>query len=215
MSNRINKINKFKNINSYWQVNYIKGFKYIDRAGEIVNNFYKEDKEPIHIMSRDQLSIILRLDDNEDKEMKEQIKISVRDFWYNFVKADSFQYQRDHFLKASKDIFDILEINQFKRIGIRQIFEYEFDNRDKLNKALEKYLKEGNFKNIFYTKEENEINFNFRISNDNDNDKKIYLDIDISKKDNWDLDNIESGINLIYQQINSDFLLQEINKIIN
>ena len=44
--NTISKINKLKKIEGFIQLNYTKGFKYIDKAGEFFNCFYNEDKFP-------------------------------------------------------------------------------------------------------------------------------------------------------------------------
>ncbi len=42
MSKTIKKLNKLNNLESFIQIDTIKGFKYIDRAGEIVNTYYKK-----------------------------------------------------------------------------------------------------------------------------------------------------------------------------
>ena len=41
MSKTIQKLNTLKNPESFMQINTIKGFKYVDRAGEIVNAYHK------------------------------------------------------------------------------------------------------------------------------------------------------------------------------
>ena len=43
MSKVIQKLNKLKNPESFFQINTIKGFKYVDRAGEIVNAYHKNN----------------------------------------------------------------------------------------------------------------------------------------------------------------------------
>ena len=45
MVKTITKINNLVNAESFLQVNFVKGYKYVDRAGEIVNYFHTSDKK--------------------------------------------------------------------------------------------------------------------------------------------------------------------------
>jgi hypothetical protein len=70
MSQTVQKLNKLKNPESFIQVNTIKGYKYVDRAGEIVNFYYKNNSAPKFIMGLNGLSI------EEPKEKIDELKIT-------------------------------------------------------------------------------------------------------------------------------------------
>jgi len=58
MSDKIKKIGKLSYAESFLQLNTIKGYEYIDRAGRIVNEYHTpEDNPPEFIMSLEGLVI--------------------------------------------------------------------------------------------------------------------------------------------------------------
>jgi hypothetical protein len=68
MSKTISKLNKLNNPESFIQINMIKGFKYIDNAGENVNAYHKNNPAPQFNMGLNGLII------NEQKDKAESLK---------------------------------------------------------------------------------------------------------------------------------------------
>ncbi|MDP2933714.1 MAG: hypothetical protein Q8N81_06325, partial [bacterium] len=57
MTKTIAKLNKLNNPESFIQINTIKGFKYVDKAGEIVNAYHKKNAAPQFAMGLNGLVI--------------------------------------------------------------------------------------------------------------------------------------------------------------
>ncbi|MDD2391901.1 MAG: hypothetical protein PHU94_03070 [Bacilli bacterium] len=213
----IKKISDLIFVESFLQVNFLKGYKYIDKAGEIVNEFCTEDKEPNFSMDLNRLLIY-----NPEENVAE-IKVSPRDYWSHFVDPDSLESISYKYIKNGEKILKILEVDKIQRIGWRNIFAKEFKNgkeRDKvfedlnLGKNLE--MREG----VFCFESEG---YNARLSvskaNKTDQEKtpSIIIDIDFYKIDKEGIlkTKVEEILNLFKKEIRSDFWIGEINKIIN
>lgn len=135
MAVKINKLTKLKNPESFLQLDTVKGFKYIDKAGELVNLYVTNNKPPKFQMDLSGLIV-----DNPTKKIS-QLKVSPDMVWSNFKEISSLDEISLSFLNEVTPILDILEITQLKRIGWRNYFIYEFknfDERDKYFKALNK-----------------------------------------------------------------------------
>ena len=83
MSNTIQKLNKLKNHESFMQINTVKGFKYIDKAGEIVNQYHTENIVPNFEMNLNGLII------KEPKSKIYELKITSQMIWAKFNEIDS------------------------------------------------------------------------------------------------------------------------------
>lgn len=133
MSKTIQKLNKLKNPESFIQLNTIKGFKYIDRAGEIVNVYHKNNMTPQFQMGPNGLVI------EQPKEKIEQLKVTAQVVWAKFSKIDSLDSISNLFTKESEAILKILEVDKISRIGWRNYFIYEFTNEEEQDKYLKKF----------------------------------------------------------------------------
>ena len=75
MSKAIQKLNKLKNPESFLQINTIKGFKYVDRAGEIVNAYHKNNLPPQFLMGQNGLVI------GQPKDKIDELKVTAQIIW--------------------------------------------------------------------------------------------------------------------------------------
>ena len=135
MSRIINKLGELKKIKSFVQINTIKGFKYVDRAGEIVNRYCKNDKAPEFLMNLQGLNI------KKPIEKIAEIKISSNVIWCSFEEGeiDTFDSLIYLFNTESSSILKILDVNKVSRIGWRNHFVYECKNIEEQNKYLDKF----------------------------------------------------------------------------
>lgn len=70
MNKVIQKLNKLKNPESFIQLDTIKGFKYIDKAGEIVNIYHRNNSAPKFQMGLNSLVI------EQPKDKIDQLKVT-------------------------------------------------------------------------------------------------------------------------------------------
>lgn len=140
MSKPIQKLNKLKNPESFVEFRTIKGFKYIDKAGEIVNNYHIKNSAPQFSMGLDGLVII------KPKEKIEALKITPQAIWARFTEIDSLGMISRIFSEESDSIASILDIEELSRVGWRNYFIYEFIDKEKQKKYFEKIsnLKQSN-----------------------------------------------------------------------
>jgi hypothetical protein len=133
MSKTIQKLNKLKNPESFMQINTIKGFKYVDRAGEIVNAYHKNNSAPQFQMGLNGLVI------EQPKDKIDELKITAQVIWAKFSEIDSLDSISTLFAKESENVLKILEVEKISRIGWRNYFVHEFLNKEKQDEYLKKF----------------------------------------------------------------------------
>ena len=104
-------INGFLLSNVFVQINTHKGFVYLDKTGELLNQLV--DDFPRYSVNTDGTVLI-----NDSKKFRE-LKVSPKKIWANFYEPDSTAYVKDQFIKVSKKILDTYKISQINRCGIR------------------------------------------------------------------------------------------------
>lgn len=133
MSKTIAKLNKLNHPESFIQINTIRGFKYIDRAGEIVNTYHKNNSVPQFSMNPNGLVI------QEPKSKIDQMKITSQVVWARFVEIDSLDMISNLFIKEAETILKILEVDKISRVGWRNYFVHEFQDKRKQDEYLKKF----------------------------------------------------------------------------
>lgn len=180
MSSMIQKLNKLKNPESFIQINTIKGFKYIDKAGEVVNKYHHKETAPVFSMGLNGLVI------QTPKEKISELKITPQIIWMKFTEIDSLDMVLNLFNTESKSILEILDIDTVSRVGWRNYFIHEFNNQE----SQEKYFKNlTKFKNgslaiarfDIDTKKDFKANLMIQpvIKNDENKTPGVLFDIDI------------------------------------
>lgn len=177
MSNKIQKINNLKKHQGFVQLNFTKGFKYVDKAGEFINHFCKDNTFPDHAMNPS--GMVVRVNE------KTQLKTSPHHLWMHFIEPDTFDYQRREFGKKAILINSIFEPAKYTRIGWRNYLIYE--SGETYPSIIPKdFLKNSDFHEIVFTKKLDNYNSRISVSKlvDEVSDKKaILFDIDIYKKE--------------------------------
>lgn len=133
MGKAIQKLNKLKNPESFIQVNTIKGFRYVDRAGEIVNAYHKNNSAPQFTMGLNSLVI------EQPKDKIDEMKVTAQVIWAKFSEIDSLDMIANLFSREAENILQILEVKKISRVGWRNYFIHEFQNKEKQDEYLEKF----------------------------------------------------------------------------
>lgn len=180
MSKTIQKLNKLKNPESFIQINTIKGFKYVDKAGEIVNAYHKNNSAPQFQMGLNGLVI------EQPKDKIDELKVTAQVIWAKFSEIDSLDSISTLFVKESEDILKILEVEKISRIGWRNYFVYEFLSKEKQDEYLKKFTVIDNTKpTVMRLEIKTGKNFSANlmlqpvIKNDENKTSGILFDIDI------------------------------------
>jgi hypothetical protein len=211
MSKKINKINKLKKLEGFLQLNYSKGFKYVDRAGEFFNNFYSDGHFPLHAMDPTGMTVKI----NE----KVQLKTSPYHLWMRFVEPDSFDYQLQSFMKKADLINSIFEPEKYTRIGWRSYFIYECGDSYP-NIIPNGFLSDSEFNEIVFTKKIEDFDLRISVSKmikGESQTKAILFDIDMFLKEDIDKENfnkvsiILTNMERVYK---SDDLLNSVNNLL-
>lgn len=213
----IKKISDLIFVESFLQVNFLKGYKYIDKAGEIVNEFCVGDKEPNFSMDLNRLLIY-----NPEENVAE-IKVSPKDYWSHFIDPDSLESVSYKYIKNGQKILNILEVDKIQRVGWRNIFAKEFRNKEERDSVFDglKLGENVEMREGVFSFESEDYNTRLSVSKANKTDQEktpsIIVDMDFYKIDKEGIlkTNIEEILNLFKREIRSSFWIEEINKIIN
>jgi len=179
MKTKFTKVHSFLIPESFIQVNFIRGFKYIDRAGEIVNNYHHNDTPPVFQMNLSGLVI-----EKPTKEI-EEMKISSGVFWTKFTNVNALDIASTAYCKEVEAITKILDVTEINRIGWRTYFIYEFKNETEYSNFFSRFNKEQKIKTttVKMLITENGFSINYSLENvvkNNDTKKTAVLfDVDI------------------------------------
>jgi hypothetical protein len=212
----ISKIQQLNNVESFLQINFVKGYKYIDKAGEVVNYFYKDSEPPRFTMDLGGLIIT-----NPGYKI-DAIKISSDVFWAHFLSPDSLEQIDSYFGKKSQDIMEILQIAEISRLGWRNYLVCEFTDVGKRDAILNKFQPiEGlNLEDITYVSECMDLSLNIKIRKVSKKDESalpgILIDVDFYKqyKEYLPSPKIVSQLLEFKRVVRSDKFLEIVNSIL-
>jgi len=180
MKHEIKKLNQLKHSDSFMQINYLRGFKYVDKAGEIVNSFFTGRVEPPYQMTGREL--IIKESDTDTKTYR----IAVNNVWGHYSSPDNLGNIETDFLKKESGILKILGVDEIVRIGWRNYFVYELQNVEEKNNILSKLspIDDSEFLSIVFQIDVGELKCKFFIKGAEKRDEKktpaIIFDIDCS-----------------------------------
>jgi len=213
MSKTVQKLNKLHNPESFIQVNTIKGFKYIDKAGEIVNKYHIKNKPPNFTMNPEALVI------EKPQDKIDLLRVTATNFWLKFSKIDSLDMIIGLFQKNTKDVLETLEVTKLSRIGWRNYFIYEFVNDDKFKSYFANLqpIKNNDFISLTVSIKTNKsFKGNLTIvpvAKTDSKTKAILFDIDMFEEGDFAVQSIETKLKefLTYLKAEDGFL-EKINK---
>jgi hypothetical protein len=215
MSGTIDKIQKLNNVESFLQVNFVKGYKYVDKAGEIVNYFHKGNIPPRFRMGLNGLEIY-NLEDKIDT-----IKISSLSFWAHFLVSDSLEQIDDFFGSKVQDVIKILDVEKISRIGWRNYFVHEFINESQRDEVLKKFnpIENMALEATAFSYKCGELDTNIalrKVKNETNSLPGILIDVDFYQKYDDPIDSDKVALKLLdfKRVIRSDDFLNLVNAIL-
>ena len=216
MSSEITKITKLNITESFLQVNFEKGYKYVDKAGQLVDSFYLGDIEPEFNMSSN--GLILR----HKEGVFEEVKINPKNVWVHYKSPDTLDMIANNYLDILKRVCVTISADNFSRVGWRTYFVKEFNTQEDRDKVLQKFSlhKSLQFKTGIFEGEVNNFSMNFFVSKvlvESGEDRGLLIDIDLYKKfeEKIELEKIELKIKDILACYKSEALLEIINNVIS
>lgn len=203
---KIKSITNLKLFNSFYQLNLIKGFKYIDKAGEIVNLYHDGNKPPDFSMGLPGLEI-----KNPEKYV-EVLKYSSNRLWIKFNKVDTIDQIIQFIKKPIKITKDIQEVKSVSRIGWRNYFLLELKDMQEINN-IEKRLEIIPNTNtllfrIAHSKNEIEsiIEIELLVNKENKNKKALQINLDAFIQKNIEIDDVTKETKEIMKYFKQDFI---------
>ncbi len=195
MSKTIAKLNKLNNPESFIQINTIKGFKYVDKAGEIVNAYHKKNIAPQFAMGLNGLVI------EQPKDKIDQLKVTAQVIWEKYSEIDSLDMILNLFSADAEKILKILEVEKISRVGWRNYFVYEFPSKEKQDEYLKKFTVIDNT-NPSLVRLEIKTGKDFSanlmiqpvIKNDTDKTHGVLFDVDIFQNGEFESKNISKSL---------------------
>ncbi len=217
MADKITKINKLRNIESFMQVNLFKGYTFIDKAGEIINHFYRNQDPPIVPEISPNGMVILRPDD-----ITEELKVSPSAIWAHYLNPSSLDQVATFYSKNLIDIARILNVNKVTRVGWRNYFVYEYNNPKDREQSLRKLSVQEDMKVelAVYSITLSRVTITLSISKLSKKDQKqtpaVLIDIDayIAYEKPNEITEAERDIAEIRRTIQSSELMDKINALI-
>ena len=209
MSDKIQKINNLTKLEGFIQLNFVKGFKYVDKAGEFFNHFFVGDKFPKHAM--DPTGMIVKIDDKTD------LKVSPYQLWMHFSDPASFDLQKREFVKKAELANSIFEPEKYTRLGWRNHLVYE-SGSNYPSIVPQDYLVGSEFNEIVFTKKINDFEARISVSKlikTENETKAILFDIDLFKKEDFGRENFSSHLNNLIDAIEDTYKSEELLAIIN
>ncbi len=208
MSQKITKLSKLFQAESFVQVDLVKGYKYIDKAGEIVNKYYDE-AAPVFSMGLNGLVI------KQPLESIEELKIAPEIVWAKFNKPDSLEQIVDTYSKETEGILEIIEVEDVNRIGWRNYFIHDFtkpEDSDRYFEGLSTFSNGGvKLSQLLYTLPasgdlEARVAIKGVTKADETNTKAVLFDVDVYKDQGSKAADITRVLKLIAEYLRSDFV---------
>lgn len=206
---KITKISKLDNVEGFLQVDYFKGNKYIDKAGEFLDSLYVSREEaPIYSMTPKGAEIIF-------EKGKKRIEVNGTRLWTGYVAPDTLEIQKQFFTKVFDNAVNLFAPASYSRVGWRNHFVTEENISDTIFFKKEEWYG-GDFREVYIEKSFNDIKSNIRISRVQNRDTQangLMFDIDLYKqfKDETNSSAVKEAISNIADNFNSDEILQLIN----
>lgn len=206
MIKELRKLNELISTESFIQVDIIKGYKYIDKAGEIVNLYHKDDERPNFTMDLNGLVI------NTPVENVKQLKVSSNVVWEAFSsETQPLSTIKDTFVSDYMKVVGILTPTKIKRVGWRNYFIIYIDSKE-INFLGKKFnVSENLFVNSVSMEVTKLGDFNAVlnltiVAKENDPTKKgLLLDLDVFSTEIKDVDTVAETLKNILEVLKNEF----------
>lgn len=202
---------------SFMQVNLIEGYKYVDRAGEIVNYFHSDNKPPRFDMNLNGLVIF-----NPESSVQ-QFKVSSVNTWASFLRPASLEVMESFFVRCNVDVLNIIEVETVNRVGWRHNLVHAFKNEAERDQCFKKFggIANTNVEDITLRSKIENTSLTLRLKQIVSKDDKPYpgilLDADFYQDYSVPVktERVSTALAEFKKNIRSDTFLDLVNKIIS
>ncbi len=118
--------------NAFVQANTVKGNRYLDDAGKIMNEW--DDSFPEKQVGLEGLHMR-----NSDKALRE-MRVSTSTIWLAFFEPDTLQLVLDQSSNVIQKVAEIIEVEKFSRVGVRTQYVYPVGDVPKAVASLAKRI---------------------------------------------------------------------------
>ena len=214
----VKKLNNLVHAESFLQVNFIKGFKYIDKAGEVVNLFYDEDNRPPKFQMERTFLII-----QKQQKLDEEYRLSVNDFWMHSVNPTGLDAIATNYDGMAEKVLKIIDVSKINRLGWRNHFVYECSKSELEQTHFAKILNSSELElsELVFNKVISGFTFNFRalkvVKEKEPNVQGLLFDVDCFKKydQNLNIEKIRLDLKKMRETMQADDFLGVMNFLIN
>lgn len=212
MKQKITKLSNLKLLESFIQINFLKGFKYIDKAGEVINRYQNEDGEVTYNLSPERLLVL-----NPTKTIQE-LRISNVDIWCHFIKPSNLGELIRLFDDEVSELLKITEPENIKRVGWRNYYVIDLNEfKDNLNSLAK--IKKGKIQQIQMILDlPNSVEstlFIGLLKKKNNKKFALFLDIDAYITSSGKAENIFEKLKKIKTSLESDEFKDFVNEILS
>lgn len=214
----IKKLNNLVHAESFLQVNFVKGYKYVDKAGEVVNLFHDENNLPPKFQMTGTFLVI-----QKPQKLNEEYKLSVSDFWMHSISPTGLDAVATSYEDLVVKVLKIVEVSKINRLGWRNHFVYECDKSTLDDTHFSKLLNKSDFEisDVAFNKVLSGFSFNFRISRvvkeKAPSTQGLLFDVDCFKKYDqaMDIDKVKLDLKKMREAMQSEGFLEIVNFLIN
>jgi hypothetical protein len=178
-------IKNYKPLEAFVQFDYLDGFEYIDKAGELVNQFVRKNKKiPEFNMGLQGLKI------SDVSEHVSELKISSTAVWIHFVEPRNLGNIAEESIKILDSVAQVIKPTMYRRVGWRTYFAREgLKNQadPASNLKVSKVVNDFDFDSIVMTQKVDNYNVRLEVSSlenpTKSNKSAILFDVDFGVKD--------------------------------
>lgn len=125
--------------NAYFQANMLKGWRYLDDAGKIMNRWLDRFSETTVGVD----GLVMR---NPDATLRE-IQVSVHRIWLAFSTPDTIRLVCDQSAKICTQISDIIDVSSYNRLGMRLQYLHPMPDAESCRRLVSNNLVPDSFQN--------------------------------------------------------------------
>lgn len=148
MNNVVNRISDLKMHESFIQVDIFKGYIYLDKEGDVINSFFKNNEPPKFTVAGDGITFL-----NTDN-VTDELKVTTNSIWGHYKSFDTLDQVSTSFSNNFNKVMSAVGFKQFTRIGWRTYFVKEYSTVDEVKEVMKKLSKiDGEITNVLFKKE--------------------------------------------------------------
>lgn len=164
---------------SFMQINTIRGYRFIEKSGEIINLFHSEKKTP-PLFNLDMNGLLIK---NPIENIIE-LKVNANMIWFRYMNLLDAKTNIKSFITLTDKILDVLDVSEISRIGWRTRYIFPFKNEIEFNNFFQSIVKieginESEIKTSFFPGNNLQAYLQIIPVQNNNKEFGVLIDVDI------------------------------------